>query len=319
MLQCWKNWSKDSKVIQNNKMGVVICKLPKAGLGNQLFPLMKARVFAHLNDLPLIVTNYHQVKIGPWLRNDRSKRRYSGFFNFQKSIFGELLDKWKISKLDPGLQKIEPDVQKIESDEPGSSYLFWDMPHYTNYFKGLNENRDLVKQLLLEMISPSIKQKLNNLQSPAIGVHIRRGDFREPEKGEELGKRGILRTPETYFVDMIQSIRKVHGSDLRVNVFSDASKGELKEIFALPNISMIEENNDLEDLLLLSQSKIIVGSASSTFSYWAGFLSEAPIIMHPTYVGIKIRPANVREQLFEGALDEKNKILVNKIKSILPV
>ena len=297
-------------------MGVVICKLPKAGLGNQLFPLMKARVFAHLNDLPLIVTNYHQVKIGPWLRNDRSKRRYNGFFTFQKSIFDELLDKWKIRKLDPGLQKIEPDVQKIESDKPGSSYLFWDMPHYTNYFKGLNENRDLVKQLLYEMISPSIKQRLNNLQSPAIGVHIRRGDFRIPEEGEELGKRGILRTPETYFVDMIQSIRRVHGSDLKVNIFSDASKNELPELFKLPNVSMLEGNNDLEDLLLLSRSRIIVASAGSTFSYWAGFLSDAPIIMHPTYVGIKIRPEEVRGKLYEGAIDESNKILKEKIQSI---
>lgn len=300
-------------------MGVVICKLPKAGLGNQLFPLMKASVFAHLNNLPLIVINYHQVKIGPWLRNDRSKRKYRGFFTFQKSLLGELMDKWKISKLDPGLQLLEPKVQKIAGYEPGSSYLFWDMPHYTDYFNGLNEHRDLVRQLLYEMISPSIKERLKNLQSPAVGVHIRRGDFREPEKGEELGKRGILRTPEKYFVDMIKVIRKIHCSDLRVNVFSDASRVELQEIFALPNISTVDENNDLEDLLLLSQSEIIVGSASSTFSYWAGFLSEAPIIMHPTYTGIKIRPENIREKLYEGTLDENNLNLMSQIKSISPL
>jgi len=37
-------------------MSIVVCELPKAGLGNQLFPLVKAAVFAELNGLPLIVT-----------------------------------------------------------------------------------------------------------------------------------------------------------------------------------------------------------------------------------------------------------------------
>lgn len=298
-------------------MGVVICKLPKAGLGNQLFPLMKAKLFAHLNGMPLIVSNYHQVKIGPWLRNDRSKRNYSGFFTFQKSILGELIDKWKISKLDSDLQQIEPVVRKIEGDNLGSSYLFWDMPHYTNYFEGLNENRELVTQLLYDIIVSGIKERLNNLQSPTIGVHIRRGDFREPEVGEELGRRGILRTPESYFVDMINSIRKVHGDFLSVTVFSDAAKNELPELFKLPNVSMVEGNNDLEDLLLLSRSKIIIASAGSTFSYWSGFLSDAPIIMHPTYVGIKIRPENVRDQLYEGPFDEKNELLCSRINTLI--
>lgn len=299
-----------------NSTSVVICKLPKAGLGNQLFPLMKAHVFAHLNQMPIIVTNYHQLKIGPWLRNDRSKRNYTGFFTFQKSIIGELLDKWKLSKFENDLQQIEPGVKKITHNIPGSSYLFSAMPHYTKYFEGLNGNRELVIQLLYEIISPDIKNRLNNFESPAIGVHIRRGDFREPSVGEALGNRGILRTPENYFVNMIESIRRVHGSNLKVNIFSDASKSELTEIFKMPNIEMAEVNNDLEDLLLLSKSKMIIASAGSTFSYWAGFLSDSPIIIHPTYVGIKIRPEDVRDILFEGAYDEKNTQLLSAIKSI---
>lgn len=295
---------------------IVICKLPKAGLGNQLFPLMKAKLFAHLNDMPLVVTNYHQLKIGPWLRNDRSKRNYNGFFTFEKSIFGELLDRWKLRKWQGELQQIEPEVKKVTLSEIGSSYVFQKMPHYSNYFEGLNENRDLVKKLLEEILALSVKKKLNSLQLPAIGVHIRRGDFIKPDEGEELGKRGTLRTPESYFIKMIQSIRGIYGTDLSATIFSDAPKNELKELFKLPNVTMLEGNNDLEDLILLSQSSIIVASAGSTFSYWAGFLSDAPIIMHPSYTGIKIRPESVREQLFEGALEINNEVLANKIKLI---
>ena len=60
-------------------MGKVICKLPRAGLGNQLFPLLKAYTFAQLNDLPVIVINYHQIKVGPWLRREKNKRYYDEY------------------------------------------------------------------------------------------------------------------------------------------------------------------------------------------------------------------------------------------------
>ncbi len=41
----------------------VICKLPKAGLGNQLFPLLKGYVFARLNHLPILVVGFNYLKI----------------------------------------------------------------------------------------------------------------------------------------------------------------------------------------------------------------------------------------------------------------
>ena len=79
-------------------MNKIVCKLPKAGLGNQLFPLMKAYTFAYLNKLPVIVTGYHQLKIGPYVRGEKTKRKYSGFFIFQKNIPEAWRDAWKIKK-----------------------------------------------------------------------------------------------------------------------------------------------------------------------------------------------------------------------------
>ena len=52
-------------------MSVVVCKLPQAGLGNWLFCLMKAKVFAEMYQLPLIIIGYHQLKIGPYLRFEK--------------------------------------------------------------------------------------------------------------------------------------------------------------------------------------------------------------------------------------------------------
>ena len=95
-------------------MSIVICKLPKAGLGNQLFPLMHAFLFGKLNGLPVVVTGYHQLKIGPYLRREKSKRRYNDYFIFQKSILGECLDWWKIKRLRKKYtSEFEPKIEKL--------------------------------------------------------------------------------------------------------------------------------------------------------------------------------------------------------------
>jgi hypothetical protein len=296
---------------------MVICKLPKAGLGNQLFPLMRAAVFAHLNHLPLRVVNYHQLKIGPWLRNERSKRNYRGFFKFQKNIVEEALDKLSLKVIGRRGQTVEPEVIiRTGEDKNIQTFLFFKMPHYTEYFKGLDIHRPLVIQLLNEMISSTIHRQINAHKTPVIGIHVRMGDFMKPGREEELGQRGSLRTPLQYFIRTIQEIRNLKNEVLPVTIFSDGSREELAVLLKLPEVSLSNGKNDLVDLILLSKSKIIVTSAGSTFSYWAGFISDAIVIMHPTYTGIKIRPGNMRDSLYEGAFDKKSEQMIKAIHGI---
>jgi hypothetical protein len=47
---------------------------------------MNALVFGKLNNLPVIIIGYHQLKIGPYLRKEKIKRKYNGYFTFQKNI-----------------------------------------------------------------------------------------------------------------------------------------------------------------------------------------------------------------------------------------
>jgi glycosyl transferase family 11 len=296
-------------------MSLVVCKLPKAGLGNQLFPLMRAHVFAHLNNLPTIVTGYHQIKIGPYLRGEKSKRNYNGYFNFQKNFFGELSDKWKLNK-NKNLQLCpEHSLNKIADDKIAGSkiYFYSEIPHWKDYFGDLKNYRELVADIFYSLISQNIKKKISLQKAPCIGVHIRMGDFRKLKEGEDFRKVGLVRTPENYFVDVINNIRQVHGTKLPVSVFSDGKKKELKSIFEMENVSLLEGNPDIVDLILLSKSKIIITSAASTFSYWAGFLSDAPIILHPGHINTRIRPD---KNLYEGNMDSQNETLINYIRSI---
>lgn len=299
-------------------MSIVVCKLPKAGLGNQLFPLMKAYTFAHINSLPVIITGYKQFFIGPYLRGEKSKRKYNHIFIFQKSIFPAYWEKWKLLKYKSYHQQIEPSVAQVEITHASVpiAFIFFKMPHWDHYFDGLKDHRALVISFLWKLLLPGIREKALSGQSPYIGIHIRMGDFRKLREGEIFGRVGAVRTPEKYFINLVSSIRAIHGSNLPVSVFSDGFKDELKELFQLSNIQMVAGNNDMVDLLLLSKSKIIITSAGSTFSYWAAFLSDAAVIMHPEHIHTSLRPENLKETLYEGAFDITNPLLIKSIQQI---
>ena len=301
-------------------MSVVICKLPKAGLGNQLFPLLKAAVFAKLNDLPLVVTGYNQFKLGPYLRREKSKRKYKGYFTFQKSVIGEQMDRLFLRKYKRYEAVTEPAVKKIEGNaKERKKFLFGEIPHWSNYFEGLKEHRDLAIALFQEMLRSPIRERLQKETAPLIGVHIRMGDFRKLQQGENFANVGAVRTPELYFVDIIESIRKINGRELPVAVFTDGYKEELEKLLLLQDVKIVEGNPDIIDLLLLAKSKIIVTSAGSTFSYWSGFLSEAALIIHPDHLHQSIRPEETNQRWYEGVFDPvlPGGLLENNIKEIV--
>jgi Glycosyl transferase family 11 len=298
-------------------VGIVICKLPKAGLGNQLFPIMKAFVFGRLNNLEVIVTGYHWLKLGPYLRKEKTKRRYYGYFNFQKTWIGEQFDKRKIKKSEKRGVVLEPPLQVMElSAIENESFEFSEPPSYRDFFAGLNLNRSLTKEIFWELLNDSIKKKLENEKSPCIGVHIRMGDYPNLKPGEDFRHVGQVRTPEKYFIDVIQNIREVHGSSLPVTIFTDGFRNEFEHLFTLENISMSQGNPDIVDMVLLSRSEIIVTAKGSTFSYWAGFLSDVPVILHPDHIYNYNRLPSENPELYEGPMDKNNPILVRAIQKI---
>ncbi len=292
----------------------MVCKLPKAGLGNQLFPLLKAFVFGRLNDLPVTVTGYHQVKVGPWLRGEKTKRSYNGFFSFQRKLPLALLQQGNLL-LDGGKKLREPKLELVEGSTR-SLFLFTEMPHWEDYFAGLREHRFMAIELFTALVRPQILKKVSVLPGPMIGVHIRMGDFRKLTEGEDFASVGAVRTPEVYFIQVIEGIRALHGSDLSVTVFTDGFRGELQQLLTMKNVSIMEGNSDLEDLLLLSRSKIIVTSAGSTFSYWSAFLADAPVIMHPDHIHQPLRPHDTNQKWYEGPFDESNELLRQNIIGI---
>lgn len=297
-------------------MSVVVCKLPKAGLGNQLFPLMHALIFGKLNSLPVIITGYHAVKVGPWLRGEKSKRQYKGFFTFEKSWWGEASDRQRVKRSLKIFEEVtEPDVVKLsERDLEDKIFVFREIGDYKDYFRRLKDHRDEVIQTLYSIINPAIIKELNQKEAPVIGVHIRMGDFRKLKAGESY-QSGHVRPPGNLFIDLINRVRKLIGKDLPVSVFTDGYRKELEKVLSLKNSFLIENNSDLLDLLLLSKSSIVVPTHGSTFSVWACFLSNAPILSIFNYPK-SIRPDYLSHEVYEGTFDPASQVLMNNIADI---
>jgi hypothetical protein len=271
-------------------------RLPNAGLGNKLFVWAKAYMFARLNNIPLRVTGWLQFQKAPVLqgldfrfywnyfkRVDEAGRRTSHYAARHYRVISE--------------RPVERGA--IES---GVIYAYSEVPHWSDYFGDIREYRDQVRSALLEMLTESRVRELGRHQPPVIAANIRMGDFKKLQPNENFAKVGNVRTPLAYFRELIGNIRKVHGTPLAVEIVTDGSARELGELLELPNIAMAPSRSKIVDILTMSRCKILLCSASSTFSYWAGFLSECALILHPDHIHQPIRPEAVNRRCYEGPL-----------------
>ena len=279
-----------------SKLAYCHAKLPNAGLGNKLFIWAKAMVFAKLNNLPLVVSGWTQFQLAPIL--------HGGDFRFYWNYFRPVcevgfFDRQRIQRkaqiiLDPPLvQTSLPDRQVI--------YEFTQIPHWGNFFGDLKPHRDGVCEAMLGMLSQSCRREYDKARKPVVSLQVRMGDFLRLRPGEDFAKVGGVRTPLDYFINVINFIREIHEGVVPVTIFSDAPARQLRELLILPNVQLAPHRRAVVDMLLMSASKVLVTSAGSTFGYWAGFLGESAIIMHPDHIHQPIRPLLVNKTFYEGA------------------
>ena len=297
------------------KKNIVICKVPKSGMGNQLFVIMKAVLFANINNYNIQFTGYHQFKIGPYIRFEKSKRKYLGNFKFEESLFLDIWIAFRFLKIFRKNIINEVDLNYFSKKNQIEIFLISKMPHWSCLFQELKPFRIQIKHNFHNLLSEKILNEIKSDKFPCIGVHIRMGDFKKLAKNEDFSKVGATRTPLSYFINIIKNIREINGRELPVSIFSDGRTEELQEVLSLNNVILIQGNSDIVDLILLSKSKIILTSAGSTFSYWAGFLSEATLIMHPDHIHEIIRDEEINSIFYEGPFSN-SELLKNNIVSL---
>jgi hypothetical protein len=265
----------------------VVAALPNAGLANKLFVWARAEVFAHLNGLSAFTVGWHYPKPASWSRGRAPKRNYSGYF--QSTAAKALLALG--SGFVTGHRYREPVCRRLDDVDPSGLYVFRSVPHWKDMFADIRAHRNIVRSRLQMTVRPEHWTKLAALTPPMVAVHVRRGDFRQLQGNEDFSQVGGVRTPESYFLTQVLQLREAAGYDVPVTVFSDGTDDELAFLLKLPRVARSQAGNDLLDLLLLSQSRVIIASAGSTYSDWAGYLSEAVVVRHPDHIHSPIRPA----------------------------
>lgn len=270
-------------------MGRVYVKFPKVGLGNMMLVWARAIVFSRLNNIPCTVAYWWGFRLGPFIRREKQKRLYwryfkeTSFFELAANAFRMLL----FGKV------YNPDLHLSENDRKASCIYVFDKFELGDYlFQYIENYSQLVKDELINILHPRIKRQYDSLQAPVISIHIRRGDF----------KIGNPLTPNSYFTDAIRIIRETAGAELPVTVFTDAEPHEIEDVLSMPGVNLSDNQFDILDILMMGQSRFIVLSRSSTFSYWGAFLSDALVIRHPDWQKkIKNREGNYHEIIWDGA------------------
>lgn len=280
----------------------VYARLPRAGLGNKLFVWARAWVFAHQNDLPLLISMWGQVKLGPLLRGERHSRAYWGYFG--RPGIAELLAGRAALALLP--QEREPSIRKLSPIERSRRrlYVFDQLPDHRDYFWDLKPYRSELMTAMFAMLTPRHRRLLSTIVPGAIHVHVRMGDFRPLRPGEVYGAFGHVRVPLEYYAQLVRAVRAHIGFDAHVRVFSDGHDHELQELLNLPNVSRFDSGSDVVDLISLARCRVLITTPSSTYSYWAAFLSDRSVVVHhPAHFFKPMRPECVTSQWFEGAVD----------------
>jgi hypothetical protein len=274
---------------------VCVSKLPSAGLGNKLFSWAAGVIFSNVNNCPHYIIGMTKFHLGPIMRNEKRKRFYIGFFK-NEILFLPIYT----------LFNLKFNIPQEKSDQIVSqkgNYIFSEIPHWSDSYCKLKDYRSLIQDVFWDKLTDNVKNRILRQNAPFIGVHIRMGDFKNLTHSEDFSKVGAVRTPMSYFIEVINSITIVLGFNPSITVFSDGHEHELKEILSLPNVERAKEDLDIVHLALLSKSQIIIMSAGSSFSHWAGFLSDGILINHYQHLHNSIRPEIFNKSKYEGGLE----------------
>jgi len=297
---------------------VVHARLPRSGLANMLIVSCRAAVFAELNRLRQVSTGWLTPRIGPWLRKETRKRLYASYVRHSGVV--ELAQLGLLSALGETVR--EPRVERTDALRAGAVYEFSKLPNHLHYFDDIRAQREICHAHIHGLMSEATRRTYLAGEVPVIGIHVRRGDFRKLAPGQSIANT-FAQTPIEHFVDLLSATRRVAGRALPATIFSDGRDDELAPLLAMPNVHRARPENDFVDLLTLSRSRILICSAWSTFSFLAGFLADAPLLLVPVEAlgQIRANPVNARwfEGMVHGDVDAWPDLLRDNVRAVAEV
>lgn len=228
------------------------------GLANCLFVAARAALLArHLNGQAVLLRpTWERFGIGQFLRREKDKRFYAGFFKDESAVA-------KLKKAAIIRVKARIPEEKASGAESGVIVV----SGLRNYFADLWEDADYVRDFILSSIEPSAIAQVPQEMRKSVAIHVRLGDF--PQK---------YRTELCWYESMIEKVSArfaPHTVDFQL--FSDGTDAELAPLLRHQGVRRVYYGNALADIIAISRCGFLIGS-DSTFSGWGAFLGNVPSV-----------------------------------------
>jgi hypothetical protein len=258
-------------------------RVGRAGLGNCLFPWARAEVFGRHSGACILAPHWSSLRLGPYLRRESDKRRYSGFFQATHHLHG-LHRLWALGC---GYRFKETELTTIREDASRSArpYIV-EFSGADELFEPLLGEREFIRDALWKMTREPLRSRGEQYGPRFIAMHIRRADF--------LLKEMTICTPLSWFISMARAIRE----DKRLRripivVFTDGTLGDVRDLLAMDGVCLHKRKSAITDLWTLSHASLFFATGFSTFSMWASFLGAMPTIY---------APGEIRQRVLSGSL-----------------
>lgn len=277
-------------------------RIGQAGLGNELFPWARAELFASETGARLLAPRWTRLRLGPYLRREPEKRRYSGFFHAPEHLHG-LGRSW--IRMTGHLVAEGAKEEAAELARKSRRPWIVEFSGLADLFAPLGGQALFVREKLWRMTDPDLRPEGPEANERFVALHVRRGDLtRQGFSPEEL--RGVLQfTPLSWFQGMVRALQRVEAlSALPILVFTDGDFDEVRPLLELRGVSRPPKQAAISDLWRMGQAALLFASGFSTFGMWASFLGGMPTIYAPGKIQQLLqrgRNPGLELELHEGA------------------
>jgi len=249
------------------------------GLGNLLFPWARALLASKTYGYKRIFPTWPQIKVGPFLRQERDLRCYSTLF---APIDDEISGIAKAHLLVVGRFAPEDALRSEDRSRDGRGWRVVVFRGMLRMFEPLRGQAAIIRQAIIQAVEARSSATTLQAQSrgPEIGIHVRLGDFRRPSETALRDRETNVRIPLSWYRNVLRNLRSACGQSVRARVCSDGSDDELQELLSEPDVYRSDASDAVRDLLGLAECMAIV-SSRSTFSAWAAYLGAVPTVCYP--------------------------------------
>lgn len=230
------------------------------GLGNQLYQVSNALQLKRRYKKMIII----YITLIAYEKHEYPRLKDLGLNGYViKGFFARSLD--KLLRL---LRKISTDIVTIqdESTNKESTSIVW-------YLVGLYQVAP--PKLIRRYLRMKLKLEQRNFgrSNPSLSIHLRLGDYKNTWAKENLGQLSRKYYDSVFNEFSLKSINNVQ-------IFSDGSEEEISCFFAGIQYEIERNRTDLEDLVSIARSSIII-CGNSTFALWAAYLANTKHVYVP--------------------------------------